>query len=81
VSLAVAEDELLKTARSVAGQLSEGSPSALAYTKRSLNHWLRAAWPAFEHSLALEMIGFSGHDAREGLAAMTEKRAARFAPR
>ena len=24
-------------------------------TGRSLNHWLRAAWPAFEHSLALEI--------------------------
>ncbi len=81
VSLAVADDELLTTARSVAKQLSTGSPSALAHTKRSLNHWLRAAWPAFEHSLALEMIGFAGEDAREGLAALTEKRAPRFAPR
>ena len=49
-----------------------------ARTKRSLNHWLRAAWPAFEHSLALEMIGFAGTDAREGLAALNEKRAPRF---
>ena len=78
VSLSVADEELLDTARSVAKQLCEGSPSALAYTKRSLNHWLRAAWPAFEHSLALEMIGFAGEDAREGLGALTEKRAPRF---
>ena len=81
VSLAVADDQLLSTARSVAKQLSEGSPSAIAHTKRSLNHWLRAAWPAFEHSLALEMIGFAGHDAREGLAALTEKRQPVFSER
>ena len=29
---------------------------AVRATKRSLNHWLRAAQPAFEHSLALEML-------------------------
>ena len=81
VSLAVPDDELKSTARRVAQQLAEGSPTALAYTKRSLNHWLRAAWPAFEHSLALEMIGFAGRDAREGLAALTDKRAPRFGDR
>ena len=56
-----------------------GSRAALGHTKRSLNHWLRAAWPAFEHSLALEFLGFAGSDAREGVAAFTEKRPARFA--
>lgn len=78
VSLAVPDDELQATARRIAGQLAAGSPSALAHTKRSLNHWLRAAWPAFEHSLALEMIGFAGADAREGLAALAGKRDPRF---
>jgi enoyl-CoA hydratase len=78
VSLAVADDELQTKARRVAEQLAGGSPTALAYTKRSLNHWLRAAWPAFEHSLALEMIGFAGRDAREGLAALAERRAPKF---
>lgn len=43
-----------------------------------LNHWLRAAWPAFEHSLALEVLGFAGADAREGFAALNERRPARF---
>lgn len=78
VSLAVSDDQLLDKAREVAGTLAAGSPTALAFTKRSLNHWLRAAWPAFEHSLALEMLGFAGSDAREGFAALSEKRAPRF---
>jgi enoyl-CoA hydratase len=78
VSLAVPDDQLLAKARDVARTLAAGSPTALAFTKRSLNHWLRAAWPAFEHSLALEMLGFAGADAREGLAAMNEKRPAKF---
>jgi enoyl-CoA hydratase len=79
VSLCVPGDELLERARAVAEQLAAGSRTAMAFTKRSLNHWLRAAWPAFEHSLALEILGFAGADAREGLAALQQKRAARFA--
>ena len=78
VSLSVPDDELQARARQIALELAAGSPSALAFTKRSLNHWLRAAWPAFEHSLALEMIGFAGSDAREGLTALSERRAPRF---
>ncbi|MBS0454584.1 MAG: enoyl-CoA hydratase/isomerase family protein [Proteobacteria bacterium] len=78
VSLAVPDDELESTARSIAQELARGSPTALAFTKRTLNHWLRAAWPAFEHSLALEVLGFAGRDAREGFAALNEKRPAAF---
>ncbi|CAM3843831.1 enoyl-CoA hydratase/isomerase family protein [Roseateles saccharophilus] len=80
VSLCVPADELLARAREVAGQLAGGSRTAIAFTKRSLNHWLRAAWPSFEHSLALEILGFAGADAREGLQALQDKRAPRFAP-
>lgn len=78
VSLVVPDEQLLDRARELARQLAAGSPTALAFTKRSLNHWLRAAWPAFEHSLALEILGFAGADAREGLAALNEKRVPRF---
>jgi enoyl-CoA hydratase len=78
VSLAVPDEQLQDKAREVARRLAAGSPTALAFTKRSLNHWLRAAWPAFEHSLALEIMGFAGADAREGLAALQDKRAPRF---
>lgn len=79
VSLAVPDAELLGRAREVAATLAAGSPTALAWTKRSLNHWLRAAWPAFEHSLALEILGFAGSDAREGFMALQQKRPPRFA--
>jgi enoyl-CoA hydratase len=78
VSLCVEDDRLLDVARQTARSLAVGSAAALAGTKRSLNHWLRAAWPAFEHSLALEIQGFASADAREGLAALKDKRPARF---
>ena len=78
VSLAVAPDELEAKSRAIARRLARGSRTAQADTKRSLNHWLRAAWPAFEHSLAAEMMGFASADAREGLAALKEKRSAQF---
>jgi len=78
VSLAVPDEELLSKAREIATTLASGSPSALAFTKRSLNHWLRAAWPAFEHSLTLEILGFAGNDAKIGLKAIQEKRAPEF---
>jgi len=78
VSLAVPDGELLGRAREVASQLAQGSSTALAFTKRSLNHWLRAAWPAFEHSLSLEIMGFGLSDAREGFAALSERRVPNF---
>lgn len=78
VSLAVPDEEVDATARELAESLAQGSRTALAFTRRSLNHWLRMAWPAFEHSLALEMLGFAGRDAREGLSALKEKRKATF---
>lgn len=79
VSLAVDAAELESTTLSIAQRLAQASPSAVGFTKRTLNHWLRAAWPAFEHSLALEILGFSHADAREGLNALKDKRAPSFA--
>lgn len=78
VSLVVGAEELDATARDIARRLAGGSASALAATKRSLNHWLHAAWPAFEASLCAEIRGFGEADAREGLAAIKEKRTPRF---
>lgn len=78
VSFCVDRSALDTTAIDVARRLALGSPSALGFTKRALNHWLRAAWPAFEHSLALEMMGFANSDAREGLTALKEKRSPQY---
>ena len=78
VSLCVDDDALLDKARDVARRLAQGSQTALRWTKYSLNNWLRMAGPAFDASLALEMLGFSGPDVREGLASLREKRAPRF---
>ena len=78
VSRVVDSENLQAEALLVAQNLAAGSRSALAHTKRALNHWLRAAWPAFEASLNAEMMGFAEFDAREGVAALKEKRAPQF---
>ena len=54
--------------------------SAIRWTKYSLNNWLRRAGPAFDTSLALEMLGFTGPEASEGLASHLQKRKPAFPP-
>ena len=78
VSLCVEEHELMAKAREVALRLARGSQTALRWTKYSLNNWLRMAGPTFDASLALEMLGFTGPDVREGLASLRERRNPRF---
>ena len=78
VSLCVEEAELRNKALEVARRLARGSQSALRWTKYSLNNWLRMAGPTFDTSLALEMLGFSGPDVREGVASLREKRSPNF---
>lgn len=80
VSLCVEDDQLQARALEVASSLAQGAPSAIRWTKASLNNWLRQAWPMFEASLALEILGFGGPDAQEGLASHLEKRPPRFDP-
>ena len=78
VSLACEESELRDKALQVARKLVAGPQTALRWTKYSLNNWLRMAGPAFDASLALEMLGFTGPEVKEGLASLREKRDPRF---
>jgi len=78
VSKAVPSDRVLDEAFKVADRLGLGPQRALRSTKRSLNHVLRSAAPAFELSVALETIDFYQEDALEGLRAFHEKRAPQF---
>lgn len=74
ISLAVEDDELQDKALEIATRLSKGAPSALRFTKYSLNNWYRMAGPSFDASVALEMLGFTSPEAAEGLASHLEKR-------
>jgi enoyl-CoA hydratase len=78
VSLAVDEADLLPKAFEVAARLAQGSQSAIRWTKYALNNWLRMAGPTFDTSLALEFMGFSGPDVREGIRSLRERRAPDF---
>lgn len=81
VSLCVEDDQLADKALEVAKKLATGAPSAIRWTKYSLNNWYRMAGPAFDASTALEMLGFTGPEVREGIAAHREKRAPKFDPK
>lgn len=74
VSLCVDNDKVMEKALEVAATLAAGAPEAIRFTKHSLNNWIRAAWPAFDASLAFGILGFTGPEAAEGLAALREKR-------
>ena len=78
VSLTCEESELQAKALEVARKLAAGAQTALRWTKYSLNNWLRMAGPAFDASLALEVLGFTGPEAKEGVASHREKRKPSF---
>jgi enoyl-CoA hydratase len=78
VSKVVDDDKVVAAALEIAERLADGPPAALRWTKHALNNWLRLAGPTFDASLALEFLGFSGPEVQEGMAALKEKRAARF---
>lgn len=78
VSRCVPDDEVLPEALALAERLAAGSATAIQWTKRALNQWIRQALPIFGESMALEMLGFAGPDAREGLDALRQRRDPRF---
>jgi enoyl-CoA hydratase len=81
VSLCTEDDELEAKSIEVAEKLANGAPNAIRWTKLALNNWYKMAGPIFDNSLALEMLGFKGPEAREGLASLVEKRAPNFNPK
>src|SRR5213592_2653441 len=80
VSLAVEDTELDAKAVEIASRLAEGAQSAIHWTKYALNNWLRAMGPTFDTSLALELLGFTGPEVKEGLASHLERRKPVFPP-
>ncbi|AIT82097.1 enoyl-CoA hydratase/isomerase family protein [Novosphingobium pentaromativorans] len=81
VSMCVDDGVLMDRALEVARKLARGAPTAIRWTKQSLNGWLRMAWPIMDTSLALEALGFMGPEVREGMASHVEKREPKFDPR
>jgi enoyl-CoA hydratase len=80
ISLAVDDSELDAKALEIATRLADGAQSAIRWTKYALNNWLRAMGPTFDTSLALEFLGFTGPEVKEGLASHREKRIPAFPP-
>jgi enoyl-CoA hydratase len=78
VTEAVPAERVLERALDVAAQLARGSQQAIRWTKRSLSHAALKARPAFEQSLALELLGIVGPDAAEARSAFREKREPQF---
>ena len=83
VTRCVDDAEVLPQALEVAGRLAAGSATAVQWTRRVMNNWLRQSLSTMGESLALEMLGFLGPDAREGVQAVRERRPPQFpsAPR
>ena len=67
--------ECLDRAVAFARRLAEGPILAIKWTKVSVNKMLRASVNlVLDASLALEMLGMTGPEVREGIAALREKR-------
>jgi len=78
VSLCVPDDQLLDKAMDVATNLATGPRQAIKFTKRALNQWLLNAGPIFDHSLALEMVGFFSEDMMAGVEGLRRKEKPQF---
>ena len=73
VSLCVEDEVLFDTVQEIANKLAVSSQPAIRWTKYALNNWYRMAGPSFDVSTALEMLGFTMSDAKEGLTSLKEK--------
>jgi enoyl-CoA hydratase len=78
VSLCVPDDQVIEKATEVAINLATGPRHAIRFTKRALNQWLLQAGPIFDHSLALEMLGFFSEDMMAGVEGLKERKRPSF---
>ncbi len=78
VAKVVDDDELGSFTRGLAAKLAKGPAEALSWTKHTLNHWLRMAYPIFDAWGAYESLGCGGAAAADGLAPTKQKRPPRF---
>src|ERR1700733_240461 len=74
VARCVEDEAVYSEALEAARRLAVGSATAIQWTKRALNNWLKLSGPSFDASLALEFLGFRLPDIRAGLAAVKNKR-------
>jgi len=78
VSLCVDDEEVPDCAVAIARDMACLPATAVRWTKYALNNWYRQAGPLFDASLGYEFFGFGLPEAREGLAALKEKRPPQF---
>lgn len=78
VARVVEDEELDVFTEGLAEELAMGAQEAIRWTKHTLNHWLRMAYPIFDASVAYEFLGFNGPDVDEGVTASREKRRPEF---
>jgi enoyl-CoA hydratase len=79
VNFVVAADRLEAEALAFAKRLADGAPLAVRYTKLAVNKLVKDALnTAFDYSTALELVTFRSDDHAEAIAAIEEKRKAKF---
>jgi enoyl-CoA hydratase len=78
VSVCVDDADVHDRALEIARGLADLPATATQWTKYSLNNWYRQAGPLFDASLGYEFFGFGLPEAREGVAALKEKRVPAF---
>ena len=73
VSRSVPATAVMAEASKIAEKLAAGSETAIRWTRQALNHWYRVGLPAFESSMAHEMLGFFGPDIKDRLTQLRTK--------
>ena len=74
VSDCVADGDVEARAEALATRLAALPPEATRWTKRALGHWLRLGLPAFDASLAYEMLSYALPGPAEAARQLTEGR-------